>query len=65
MGGFKRNGEGQVLDADLNVIPGLYAAGNNTGSFWGDTYPMGFLGGISRSHAVVFGRLAGIHAAGQ
>lgn len=64
MGGFKRDADGQVLDTDMEVIPGLYAAGNITGSFWGDTYPMGFLGGISRSHALVFGRLAGLHAAG-
>jgi fumarate reductase flavoprotein subunit len=64
MGGFKRDADGQVLDNDMEVIPGLYAAGNITGSFWGDTYPMGFLGGISRSHALVFGRLAGLHAAG-
>ncbi len=63
MGGFRRSDDGQVLDADLNVIPGLYAAGNITGGFWGDTYPMGFLGGISRSHALVFGRLSGLHAA--
>jgi fumarate reductase flavoprotein subunit len=64
MGGFKRDADGRVLDDDMEVIPGLYAAGNITGSFWGDTYPMGFLGGISRSHALVFGRLAGLHAAG-
>jgi fumarate reductase flavoprotein subunit len=63
MGGFKRNAEGQVLDANFSVIPGLYAAGNITGAFWGDTYPMGFLGGISRSHALVFGRLTGLNAA--
>ena len=65
MGGFKRTAGGQVLDAGMKVIPGLYAAGNITGSFWGDTYPMGFLGGVSRSHALVFGRLAGLHAASQ
>ena len=63
MGGFKRNVDGQVLDKDLKVIPGLYAAGNITGGFLGDTYPMGFFGGISRSHALVFGRIAGLHAA--
>ena len=63
MGGFKTNMDHQVLDPSLKVIPGLYAAGNVTSGFWGDTYPMGFLGGISRSHALVFGRLAGLHAA--
>ena len=63
MGGLLRNADGQVLDGNYRVIPGLYAAGNITGGFWGDTYPMGFLGGIARSHALVFGRLAGLHAA--
>jgi fumarate reductase flavoprotein subunit len=63
MGGLIRNGHGQVLDKNYEVIPGLYAAGNIAGGFWGDTYPMGFLGGIARSHALVFGRLAGLHAA--
>ena len=63
MGGFKTNFDGQVVDKDLKIIPGLYAAGNITGGFWGDTYPMGFFGGISRSHALVFGRIAGLHAA--
>lgn len=63
MGGFKTNFDGQVVDKDLKVIPGLYAAGNITSGFWGDTYPMGFFGGISRSHALVFGRIAGLHAA--
>ncbi len=62
MGGLVRNGDGQVLDTNYRVIPGLYAAGNIAGGFWGDTYPMGFLGGIARSHALVFGRLAGLHA---
>ena len=63
MGGLVRNADGQVLDTNYRVIPGLYAAGNIAGGFWGDTYPMGFLGGIARSHALVFGRLAGLHAA--
>jgi fumarate reductase flavoprotein subunit len=62
MGGLKRDAEGQVLDQKNEVIPGLYAAGNIAGGFWGDTYPMHFLGGISRSHALVFGRMAGLHA---
>ena len=64
MGGIQRNLDGQVLDGDFKVIPGLYAAGNVASGFWGDTYPMGVMGGIARSHALVFGRQAGIHAAG-
>ena len=52
-------------DSMTAPIPGLYAAGNIAGSFWGDTYPMGFLGGVSRSHVLVFSRVAGLHAARQ
>jgi hypothetical protein len=48
--------DGQVLDRHGTF--GTYAAGNITG--FGRHYPMGFLGGISRSHALVFGRLAGL-----
>jgi fumarate reductase flavoprotein subunit len=65
MGGIQRNLEGEVLDNDFKVIPGLYAAGNVASGFWGDTYPMDVMGGIARSHALVFGRRAAIHAVEQ
>jgi succinate dehydrogenase/fumarate reductase flavoprotein subunit len=60
-GGPRVDGHGQVLDIDGNTIPGLYAAGNAMGSPFGMTYggPGGTLG-----PAMVFGYLAGRHAAG-
>ena len=63
LGGFVRNAEGQVLDKNWKIIPGLYAAGNIAGGFLGDTYPMPLIMGIARGHALTFGRLAGLHAA--
>lgn len=38
LGGLKVNEKLQVLDIDLNVIPGLYAAGNNSGSYYANDY---------------------------
>lgn len=38
-GGLKANAKAQVVDADNNPIPGLYAAGNNSGSPFGNLYP--------------------------
>jgi fumarate reductase flavoprotein subunit len=62
LGGLRRNIEGQVLDANWNIIPGLYVAGNTAGGFWGDTYPIHVFEGIARSSALTFGRLAGMNA---
>jgi fumarate reductase flavoprotein subunit len=63
MGGPMINADAQVLDTNFNPIPGLYAAGNVTGGFWGDNYPMAVLPCIARGHAVTFGRIAGLNAA--
>ena len=51
-----------VLNVDGDPIPGLYAAGNVMGSPFGMTYggPGGTLG-----PAMVFGFIAGRHAAGR
>lgn len=38
-GGLKANAKAQVLDANDKPIPGLYAAGNNAGSPFGNLYP--------------------------
>lgn len=38
-GGLKANARAQVVDTDNNPIPGLYAAGNNSGSPFGNLYP--------------------------
>jgi succinate dehydrogenase/fumarate reductase flavoprotein subunit len=59
-GGPRTDGNGQVLDVDGQPIPGLYAAGNAMASVMGMTY--GGAGG-TLGPAVVFGYLAGRHAA--
>ena len=60
-GGPRTDGNGQVLDVDGRPIAGLYAAGNAMGSVMGMTY--GGAGG-TLGPALVFGYLAGRHAAG-
>jgi len=59
-GGPRTDGNGQVLDVDGQPIPGLYAAGNAMASVMGMTY--GGAGG-TLGPAIVFGYLAGRHAA--
>ncbi len=49
-----------MLDSDLVVIPGLYAAGELVGGLFYFNYP----GGTGLMSGAVFGRLAG-DAAGQ
>jgi len=60
--GLRINESMQVLDADGRVISGLYASGNTSGGFFGDTYPRN-VHGISHGRAITFGRLAARHAA--
>lgn len=56
-GGLKVNIAGEVLDANGNSIPGLYAAGEvANGDFFNDKYPAS---GSSISMCVIFGREAG------
>ncbi len=62
VGGLKINAQGQVLDADRKVIPGLYAAGNVSGGFFATDYPV-MIPGLSHGRALTFGRLAGMAAA--
>lgn len=62
LGGLKINTKLQVLDIEGNVIPGLYAAGNVSGGFYANDYPV-TVGGLSHGHALTFGRLAGLNAA--
>lgn len=59
MGGLKINTSAQVLDADGNEIPGLFAAGEVTGGVHGANC----LEGSAVTDFVVFGRLAGQFAA--
>ncbi len=52
---------GQVLDMDLEPIPGLYAAGELVGGIFYFNYP----GGTGLMSGLVFGRLAGGSAGGR
>lgn len=57
-GGVKVNANSQVLNVDGREIPGLYAAGEVIGLYWGD-----YAGGTSVLRGAVFGSIAGRHAA--
>ena len=59
LSGLKVNTRLQVLDTERHIIPGLYAAGNVSGSFFGDVYPTS-VPGLTHSRAWTFGRLAGL-----
>lgn len=61
MGGAKINTKAQVLDRDGNVIPGLYAAGEVTGSIHGSNR----IGGNAIADIFTFGRIAGEGAASE
>lgn len=56
-GGIATDVEGRVLSNDNDPIPGLYAAGEMTGLYYGK-YP----GGTSVLRSLVFGKRAGEHA---
>jgi fumarate reductase flavoprotein subunit len=62
LSGLKVNTKLEVLDTERNAIPGLYAAGNVSGSFFSDMY-LTTVPGVSHSRAWTFGRLAGLSAA--
>jgi tricarballylate dehydrogenase len=59
-GGVKVDGNARVLDHDGEPIPGLYAAGEVIGLFWGT-----YTGATSVLKGLVFGRLAGRDIAEQ
>ena len=61
MGGIEINTDAQVLDANGNVVPGLYAAGEVTGGIHGSNR----LGGNALADITVFGRIAGVSAAAK
>ena len=58
-GGLKTDEHARVLDIRDHVMPGLYAAGETQGEFFYFNYP----GATSCLRGVVFGRIAGRHAA--
>jgi tricarballylate dehydrogenase len=59
-GGLKINRHAQVIDTQERPIRGLYAAGELAGGLWYENYP----GGSGLTAGAVFGRIAGVHAAG-
>ena len=58
-GGLKVNTRAQVLNTDGDPIPGLYAAGETVGLYYGT-----YTGATSVLRGAVFGRLSGTEAAG-
>ena len=59
-GGLKIDSAGRVVDHDGEPIPNLYAAGEMTGMYYGN-----YTGSTSVLRGLVFGRLAGTHAAAR
>jgi tricarballylate dehydrogenase len=59
-GGIKVDPDAQVLDRDGDPIPGLYAAGETIGLYWGT-----YTGATSVLRGAVFGRIAGAMAANR
>lgn len=57
LGGLKIDHKAQVLDDDDGVIPGLYAAGSDANTIYGDTYPY-VLPGNTLGFALNSGRIA-------
>jgi tricarballylate dehydrogenase len=58
LGGLKVNTHAQVVDRDGRAMPGLYAAGETMGFYYGR-----YAGATSVLRGAVFGRKAGAHAA--
>jgi fumarate reductase flavoprotein subunit len=63
LGGLKVNTRLQVLDTERKPIPGLWAAGNVSGGFFGGEYYPMLVYGLSHGRAITFGRIVGLNAA--
>ena len=61
IGGLESDEDCHTFDADRNVIPGLYVAGNIQGNRFATEYPLG-LKGVSHSMAMYYGYIAGKNA---
>lgn len=61
MGGVKIDADARVIDTDGNIIEGLYAGGEVTGSVHGSER----VGSCAVSDAMIYGRIAGASAASQ
>lgn len=57
VGGLTINEDLEVLDTEGKPLGGLYAAGNVSGSYYGDDYPL-FITGGSHGRAWTFGVLS-------
>ena len=64
MGGLEVNGDMQVLNREGKVIEGLYAAGNNSGSFFGGLVQRMCCPGFGVGRAMLTGRVAAKRALG-
>jgi len=62
LGGLQINHKTEVLDDDYNPIPGLYAAGLDACTIYGDSYPF-ILPGNTMGFTLNTGRIAGENAA--
>lgn len=62
LGGIKINDNAEVLDSEWNPIPGLYAAGTDTCTIYGDSY-MFLLPGNTMGYCLNTGRFAAESAA--
>ncbi|MHB2041012.1 FAD-dependent oxidoreductase [Aerococcus mictus] len=62
LGGIKINEKAEVVTSENRPIAGLYAAGNDAGGMYGDSYDLNLPGGTF-GFAVNFGRIAGENAA--
>lgn len=58
VGGLEITENTEALDAENNVIPGLYVGGCDTGSLYGDSYDVATAPGSQASWAINSGRLA-------
>lgn len=61
IGGLESDEDCHTFDADRNVTPGLYVAGNIQGNRFATEYPIG-LKGVSHSMAMYYGYVAGKNA---
>ena len=57
-GGLRINAATECLDANFEVIPGLYAGGNDAGGLFGDTYDPNIAPGSMAGWAINSGRIA-------
>ncbi|NDL62081.1 FAD-dependent oxidoreductase [Acerihabitans arboris] len=62
LGGIKIDGKMRVVTQDGTIIPGLYAAGDDAGGLYGDTYDLN-MAGETFGFGLNSGRIAGENAA--